>query len=136
MTFFVLFVPAARWRRVMAVCLIAILFPNIAGDYKLLMLLPGLLDLISYEEHGKRETICLILLALLMVPKQYYFIDNVTTISVIISPLLLIGVVGCTVGDRRGWLSAVRGLCEKGICNIKKIINLADTIVHKNGQPS
>jgi hypothetical protein len=39
-TYFTLFVPSSRWRRVMAVCLMAIIFPDVAADYKLLILIP------------------------------------------------------------------------------------------------
>ena len=105
-TFFVLFVPCSRWRRVMAVCLLAILFPNVANDYKLLMLLPGLCALIADAENAQRETRALQYVAVLMVPKHYYFILGVS-ISSIISPIFLSTLAWNVLKGRESWRVAL-----------------------------
>lgn len=87
--FFILFIPAPRWHRVMAACLLATLFPNVANDYKLLILLPGLFALYAYQGNNKHSKIALFCITLLLVPKHYFFLSGVS-ISGLISPLLLV----------------------------------------------
>jgi hypothetical protein len=104
---FVLTVPAPRWRRVLAVCLVAILFPNLANDYKLTLLLPGLLLLLLEPDTSARGKTAFVLLCLLMIPKSYWFIDDIG-LTMIINPLLLISLSICVMADRRAWRRGLR----------------------------
>ena len=107
--FFVLAVPCQRWRRVMAISLIALLFPNVANDYKLCILLPGILTLVLEEDRSGRGFTALALSCLLMIPKSYFFFAPGTIgISNLINPLLLLALVACVAADREAWRAAAR----------------------------
>lgn len=86
------FVRMPYWRRVTIIGLVAILFPNVANDYKLAMLLPGLFALLFSTEQsaeGKNASDILLVTALLMIPKSYLFIHSVGVSNVINAVLLL-----------------------------------------------
>ena len=99
---FVLAVPAAAWRRVTAICLVVILFPNVANDYKLCCLLPGLFLLLMSARYSRRDLISLSLFCLLMVPKSYYFFKG-HSIAMFINPVLLISLAWQVMADRDAW---------------------------------
>ena len=102
--FFVLFVPARHWQRVMAVCLIVLLFPNVANDYKLCMLLPGVLALVLEQERNRRGWIALMLVCLLMIPKSYYFFaGGHIGVTNLINPVLLIALAAVVIVDGDAW---------------------------------
>ena len=101
-TVFVLMVPAPIWRRVTAVSLVALLFPNVANDYKLCILFPGLMLLLLTDRHTRREQISLSLFALLMIPKSYYFFNG-RPASMFINPLLLMALAWQVMGERDAW---------------------------------
>jgi hypothetical protein len=119
-TFFALAVPAPRWRRVMAVCLLAILFPNVANDYKLTLLLPGLLVLLLDPDSSRRGEVAFVLLCLLMVPKSYWFINSIG-LSMIINPVLLIALSTCVLADRRAWRCGLRLLRFRVVWHAAKL---------------
>jgi hypothetical protein len=104
---FILAVPAPAWRRVTAVCLIAILFPNVASDYKLCCLIPGLVLLLLNESDSRREVAAFWLFYLLMIPKSYYYLNG-RSISMLINPLLLLGLAALVLADRAAWREAWR----------------------------
>ena len=111
--YFTLFVPAKRWRRVMAVCLVAIIFPDVAADYKLLMLLPGLLCFIAEAKVSGRNSVVAFCLGGLLIPKNYYqfFMSYAwfrVSVGSLISPVLLIGLACAVLADRRAWEAAFR----------------------------
>lgn len=107
--YFVLAVAAAPWRRVMATCLIAVLFPSVANDYKLCCLIPGVLALLMSRVSGRREVIAFWLLILIMIPKSYWFIRG-HPISMFINPLLLIGIAYQVLADHVAWRRSLRML--------------------------
>ena len=104
---FVMFVRSARWKKVTAICLIAILFPNVANDYKLCNLLPGLYLLLFETRQTKSERISFILFCLLMVPKSYLFIQG-KPISMLLNPVLLVALAYQVMGDSQSWQRAIR----------------------------
>lgn len=104
-TLFVLAVPVPAWRQVTAVALVAILFPNVANDYKLCCLFPGLLLLLLCDRYTRREQIALGLFALLMIPKSYYFFNS-HPVSMFVNPVLLVALAWQVMGDRAAWRSA------------------------------
>lgn len=77
------------WKQVLLICLVTVLFPNVANDYKLTMLLPGLLLLVTQPNAVTKYLGITIMLCLLMIPKSYFFFKGFG-ISNIINPLLLL----------------------------------------------
>lgn len=106
--YFTLFVPAPLWRRIAGVCLLAILFPDIANDYKLMALLPALLFLIAKGKADNRTWLAAVCLAGLMIPKNYRFDGFRISDSCLISPLLLLGLAGAVFIDIKAWSCAIR----------------------------
>ena len=105
--FFVLAIPAARWKKVTAICLIAILFPNVANDYKLCILFPGLYLLLLGNINSRTERVSFVLFCLLMIPKSYLFVHG-KPISMLINPLLLIALAYQVIGDRQNWRQGIQ----------------------------
>lgn len=86
------FVRMPYWRRVMIIGLVAILFPNVANDYKLAVLLPGLFALLFSDEpsaEGKNASAILLVTALLMIPKSYCFYRGIGFSNLANAALLL-----------------------------------------------
>lgn len=107
---FVVFAPASAWQPVMAVCLVAILFPNVAADYKLTMLLPGAMALLShYDQSRVRDQGAFVCVAALLVPKNYLFIHGIG-LGVVLSPLILITLACFVLADRSGWSGVVTAM--------------------------
>ena len=101
---FALAVPARNWQRVMAICLVVLLFPNVANDYKLCMLLPGVLALVLEEDRSPRGWIALALACLLMVPKSYYFFaGGHIGVTNLINPVLLLVLAVVVIADGEAW---------------------------------
>jgi hypothetical protein len=100
---YVLFVCTENWRRVMAVSLIILIFPNVANDYKLCILIPGLfLLLIENIDFSAKRTV-FFLMMLLMIPKSYFFIGG-KSISMLINPLLIMLLTITILNDYKNWL--------------------------------
>ena len=74
--FFVLAIDASRWKKVTAICLIILIYPNISVDYKLCNLFAGLYLLLIEIKYSRCEKICFALFCLLLIPKSYYFIHG------------------------------------------------------------
>jgi hypothetical protein len=92
----------------MAVCLLSIIFPNVANDYKLTLLLPGVLALLlDGRDKSRRAVLALSISCLLMVPKSYLFFRGVG-FSNLINPLLLLALAAVTIFDRRLWRTGWR----------------------------
>jgi hypothetical protein len=90
--FFATFVAKSPHRESLAVLLIILVFPSVTNDYKLVFLLPVILDWFSSSLTGWRDWTFGAGAALLMVPKHYYFLPNLgdASISCLVSPLLLV----------------------------------------------
>jgi len=104
---FVLAIPAARWKKVTAICLIALMFPNVSNDYKLCFLFPGLYLFLMESEISRSNKVSFALFCLLMIPKSYFFIHG-KPISMLINPLLLIALAYQVMGDRQSWRQGIR----------------------------
>jgi hypothetical protein len=72
--------------------LIMLAYPNVANDYKLIMLLPPILEWLVSTAKGWRDSVFCVTAALLMLPKHFYFPrqGDAASISCIISPMLLL----------------------------------------------
>ncbi len=106
-TFFVLFVDSPRWRRVLAVALITILYPNLAGDYKLLILLPAIFTLLADADGSKAWRRAFWLTALLMIPKAYAYFYGLS-VTMLLNPLLLLGLWLTALWDVPAWREGLR----------------------------
>jgi hypothetical protein len=106
--YFGLFVPAKRWQHVTAVCLGAMLFPDAVNDYKLLMLLPGLLLLIADGEDSRSKRTASFCFAGLLIPKQYLYDHGGVSISTPINALLLLVLAASVLTNRDAWSTAFR----------------------------
>ncbi len=105
--FFVLAIPEVRWKKVTALCLIALLFPNVSNDYKLCFLFPGLYLFLTESENSKSQKVTFALFCLLMVPKSYLFIAG-KPISMIINPFLIMGLAYKVMEGRQSWKQAIQ----------------------------
>jgi hypothetical protein len=87
-----LFVVRGAWRELLAIVLIMLSFPNVANDYKLIFLLPPILEWLASSTRGWRSTTFCTTSALLMIPKHYYFPveGDMASVSCIINPILLL----------------------------------------------
>lgn len=106
-TIFVLVSDATRWQRVMAICLVALVFPNVANDYKLCILFPGILSLILERDVGVRSRAALALSCLLMIPKSYFFIGGLG-ITNLINPILLVLLSVVVLADLNAWRDGLK----------------------------
>lgn len=111
---YIVFSEAPYWLRVMATCLVAILFPNVANDYKLSLLLPGLFALLFSRpgvEAGDRlrQKAALFVVCLLLVPKSYFFINGLGVAN-IVNATLLSGLTAIVGFDCRRWRILLRRL--------------------------
>jgi hypothetical protein len=86
---YVIFVNDQKYRKIFALSLLAILFPGVANDYKLCMLLPALFFLIFEIEYEIEAKKFFILTSLLLIPKSYLFIHG-KSISMLLNPSILI----------------------------------------------
>lgn len=100
---FVLFVPTRPWRRVYAICLLVLVFPDVANDYKLLMLLPGVLSLIDEPGETRDARRILVATALLLIPKHYVFLIHDISISCVINPVLVLLLLWQVLADVPAW---------------------------------
>ena len=101
--FFVLFVPTRPWRRVYAICLLVLVFPDVANDYKLLMLLPGVLCLVDDAGDSRHARRVIVLTALLLIPKHYLFLDQEVSVSCVVNPVLMLLLLWQVLGDGAAW---------------------------------
>lgn len=97
LAFHVLFVAGERWRQLLGATIIMLTFPHVAGDYKIVFLLPAVLAWLSSRDRGWRSKLFGISAALLFVPKHFYFFTpngflklGEASISCVINPMLVL----------------------------------------------
>ena len=104
---FILIVPAPLWRHITVACLVMILYPHVAGDYKLIVLVPAAFAILSDPSVERAKTQATWLLAFLLIPKSYLYLYG-KSISMLVNPCLLLALWWVTVSDksalRKGWL--------------------------------
>ena len=110
--FFVLATKEVRWKKVTALCLVALIFPNVSNDYKLCFLFPGLYLFLTESEGLKSEKGIFTLFCLLMVPKSYLFIAG-KPISMIINPIIILGLAYKVMEGRENWMQAIQRVKSK-----------------------
>jgi len=99
---YVLFVQKTKWKKIIAVSILAILFPYVANDYKLCMLLPGFYMLIFENLEIKKNKYIFLSICLLLIPKSFFFIHG-KSVSMVINPIILSWLVFLVVHDSESW---------------------------------
>jgi len=131
-TYFVLAVRSKAWKKVMSISILSILFPDVANDYKLCLLIPGLLFLIfEITAKSTKEFIAILLVGLLMIPKNYLFFYN-HSISMIINPLLIISLALVVLIDRNAWRNSIRLLKYTILWHITNWIGVKYILIRLN----
>jgi len=87
-SFYVVMLRDCQWKKILAICLLTILFPNVANDYKLNMLLPAMYFLVFHDMNKSESRKIFLAVCLLMVPKSYFFVSG-RSISMLINPIIL-----------------------------------------------
>lgn len=106
------FLSRERWRELLAVVLIMLIFPNVTNDYKLVLLLPVFLEWLSSSGQGWRSTAFGACATLLFVPKHFHFLSGWpdASISCVISPLLVLGLCAATWPTADEWAAGRKAL--------------------------
>ena len=105
-TFFILFVPAEGWKRVAVAAVITILYPHVAQDYKLILMLPVAFTILADTTPSSSRSTALWLVLLLLVPKSYLFFYGIG-ITMILNPILLIALWWVAIRDFAAWKQGV-----------------------------
>lgn len=101
MAFYVVFIEEVLWKKVAILIISMVTFPQLSTDYRLIHLFFPLFLFVNSEEHSKLDWLYLILFALLLVPKNFYYIPDIISdggvndisISVPLNILIMIGIV-------------------------------------------
>ena len=99
---FVLFVQAQTWRRITVLSITAILFPIVANDYKLIMLLPAALGILADNVPDAWRSRAFWLVAFLLIPKSYIYLYGMS-ISMLVNPILLISLWWVAISSSEPW---------------------------------
>ena len=96
---YVVFVEKETWKRVALLVFSMLLLPTLSADYKLLHIFLPLLIFINTEHRSRLDILYLIIFALLLIPKDYYYLADVQSetdgihdisIAVMINVLLMV----------------------------------------------
>jgi hypothetical protein len=87
---YIFFIETTLWKKIVLLVFSMNLFPYVSADYKLMYLFIPLFQFIQDEEVGRYDSAYLVLFGLLLIPKQYYFFHDNISISIILTPLLMI----------------------------------------------
>lgn len=100
---YIVFIERVLWRRMAVLVAVMLIFPHISADYKMIHIMIPLLMFVNYEKGGRFDLIYVVIFALLMIPKDYFYFDKVLSdsgaydisISVLMNPLLLLIMMLC-----------------------------------------
>ncbi len=114
---YVIFVEKENWKRVALLVFSMLLLPPLSADYKLLYVFIPLFLFLDAKNSPKLDAIYLLMFALLLIPKDYFYLPNVVaetgiheiSISVVINILLLIAISAMImISGTRNWVSKLR----------------------------
>ncbi len=103
--------PQPRWKTMTVLTTLIILLPFSSHDYRLIYLFVPMLMYLSADETARRDPVIVTIWGLLLVPKDYYHLGPIQSISMIINPVLLIGLLRYVVPEAfsaRGIRSSLR----------------------------
>jgi len=103
--------PRPLWKTMAVLSILILLLPFNSHDYRLIYLFVPTLMYLATSESTRHDLLIVVLWGLLLVPKAYYHFGSLQNISMVINPLLLIGLLICVVPDafsRHGIATAFR----------------------------
>ncbi|MGA2612732.1 MAG: glycosyltransferase family 87 protein [Spirochaetia bacterium] len=87
------------WKSVALLCFSMILLPPVSFDYKLISLLIPLFFFLCESE--RKQYLYAILFALLLIPKDYFWLRGDISIAVVLNPLLMVTIAGMILFRRQ-----------------------------------
>lgn len=96
---YVLFIEKTLWKKVALLTLSIILFPQVSFDYKLIHLFIPIMLFVNAKS-SRFGAAYAAMLALLLIPKDYYLITADISIAVVINPLLMAAIIGLIFFER------------------------------------
>ena len=92
-------------RKLLAMTLGMLMFPDVILDYKLIHLVTALVFMVYAQDAWEWRDILLFFgMLVLLIPKHYYYVHGDTSISCLLSPLVLVAMFWLLLLDRRAWL--------------------------------
>ncbi|MDD2828637.1 MAG: glycosyltransferase 87 family protein [Sulfuricurvum sp.] len=83
-----------RWEKITIITFSMLLFPFVSFDYKLLFVFIPIFYFIREEDtHHTMGMIPIVLFALLLIPKNFYFIYANISISILLNPLIMVSLI-------------------------------------------
>lgn len=76
-TGYIFYIEKEFWKRTAILVFVALLFPQISGEYKLLHIFVPLFLFLSSDKSSRYDILYIILFALLLIPKDYYYFPYV-----------------------------------------------------------
>jgi len=97
---YVVFVEKSFWKKAAIFVCALNLLPTVSGDYKLLHLFIVLFLLINETEHNPWDWLYILLLSLVMIPKDYFRLlaEPEVSLSVLVNPLLMLLLITVIIG--------------------------------------
>jgi hypothetical protein len=89
--------PKPLWKTTAVLTILIILLPFNSHDYRLIYLFVPMLMYLAAGETTGNDLLIVVLWGLLLVPKDYYHFGSLQNISMVINPLLLIGLLTCMI---------------------------------------
>ena len=98
LSLYILFIERERWKKIALLVFAMLLLPEMSCDYRLLHVLIPLFLFINAPRQGKGDRFYAWAMALLLIPKSYYFLPHITTssghmdfsIGAVINPLIMV----------------------------------------------
>jgi len=76
---YVIFLEKELWKRVAVLSIVMVIFPQISGNYRLLYMFVPLFLFLIKKTTSKSDYFYTVLLGLLLIPKNYYFLPHIIT---------------------------------------------------------
>lgn len=98
LSLYVLFVERMRWKKVALLVFAMLLLPELSCDYRLIQILIPLFLLMNAPRQGKEDCFYVWMMALLLIPKTYYYLPGILSgsnsadisVGIFINPLIMI----------------------------------------------
>jgi hypothetical protein len=106
---YIFFIEKVLWRKLLLLVLPMLLFPYVSADYNLLYIFLPLFYLINHAERSSWDWFYMILLALLIIPKDYFRLNLLPEVNMaaLVNPLIMLAVLGVTI--LRGLVYTLQG---------------------------
>jgi hypothetical protein len=121
---YVMFIEKELWKKVMILVAVALLFPHVSSDYKLIYLFIPMFLFINSERKSSFDFFYIAVFGLLLIPKDYYIFPKILSdsgyidisMAIVLNILFLIGMIGMIMTE-----GLLKLRCWGGRpCNVKK----------------